>query len=489
MNSSTNGQSSTGGTIYHSGAGSFSVVNSSFVNSSTTNVNSRGGAVYMESNANLTNNIFIGSSAIANGGVIYNAGTLYLKNNTMENSTVSNPNGGREIYNNNVVYIANLTYLDNTTINVIYGHNIELWANITDDMGNTITGKNINFIIEGNNYNANAIEGLAKINFNAILNPGVYTVHGNYSGHGNKPIILKNGTLIINAIADLTITKTVNVTNANYGEYLSYTITVFNNGPNNVTGVIVNEKLPDGLVYVSDNGNGKYDHITGLWTIGNLTVNDNVALVITVRVNKTGNIINVVNVTANEYDNNTVNNKANITVKVNQLVDLVITISSNKKTVYIGDVVIWAIKVKNNDPCDAIDTYVLSKLPSGFKYISSSTNKGSYDKKTGKWNIGNLSKGKSVTLKIITKATSTGNYTMIASVNSTVNDTNSSNNLDNATVKVIKKENKNPEHNNTKPNKSIVSTSNHLKSTGNPLLMVLLALLFISGNIIRKYKK
>ena len=190
-----------------------------------------------------------------------------------------------------------------------------------------------------------------------------------------------------------------------------------------------------------------------------------------------------------EYDNNTVNNKANITVKVNQLVDLVITISSNKKTVYIGDVVIWAIKVKNNDPCDAIDTYVLSKLPSGFKYISSSTNKGSYDKKTGKWNIGNLSKGKSVTLKIITKATSTGNYTMIASVNSTVNDTNSSNNLDNATVKVIKKENKNPEHNNTKPNKSIVSTSNHLKSTGNPLLMVLLALLFISGNIIRKYKK
>ena len=67
------------------------------MNSSTTNVNSRGGAVYMESNANLTNNIFIGSSAIANGGVIYNAGTLYLKNNTMENSTVSNPNGGREI--------------------------------------------------------------------------------------------------------------------------------------------------------------------------------------------------------------------------------------------------------------------------------------------------------------------------------------------------------------------------------------------------------
>ena len=54
------------------------------------------------------------------------------------------------------------------------------------------------------------------------------------------------------------------------------------------------EILPNGLVYVSHNaGAGSYDKTTGLWTVGNLNVGSNVTLVIVVRVNATGNTVNV----------------------------------------------------------------------------------------------------------------------------------------------------------------------------------------------------
>ena len=68
---------------------------SSFINSSSSG---SGGAIYINgSNVNVTNNKFTGSSANINGGVIYNNANIYLKNNTMENSNVVTPNGGKEI--------------------------------------------------------------------------------------------------------------------------------------------------------------------------------------------------------------------------------------------------------------------------------------------------------------------------------------------------------------------------------------------------------
>src|SRR5262249_52580803 len=49
-----------------------------------------------------------------------------------------------------------------------------------------------------------------------------------------------------------------------------FTITVTNNGPNNATGVVVNDFLPAGLTWVSDDSAGAYVPATGLWTVGAL---------------------------------------------------------------------------------------------------------------------------------------------------------------------------------------------------------------------------
>ena len=47
--------------------------------------------------------------------------------------------------------------------------------------------------------------------------------------------------------ADLAITKTSNVTNPNYGDFVKWTLTVKNNGPNKATNVVV----PDSLIIVN----------------------------------------------------------------------------------------------------------------------------------------------------------------------------------------------------------------------------------------------
>ena len=70
--------------------------------------------------------------------------------------------------------------------------------------------------------------------------------------------------------SDLAISASVNNATPAAGANVTFTLTVTNNGPNNATGVVVNDFLPTGLTYVSDDGGGAYNSGTGLWTVGAL---------------------------------------------------------------------------------------------------------------------------------------------------------------------------------------------------------------------------
>ena len=51
------------------------------------------------------------------------------------------------------------------------------------------------------------------------------------------------------------------------GQETEFNIILTNDGPEDVSGVSVDALLPTGLAYVSDNGGGNYNDVTGLWTI------------------------------------------------------------------------------------------------------------------------------------------------------------------------------------------------------------------------------
>lgn len=102
--------------------------------------------------------------------------------------------------------------------------------------------------------------------------------------------------------ADLAITKTVNNTSVEVGDPINFTLTAENFGPDNATDVIVFDFLPSGYTYISDDGSGSYNPLTGIWSIGNLDNGDSEVLNITVTVNHLGNYLNQANIYSTNSD-------------------------------------------------------------------------------------------------------------------------------------------------------------------------------------------
>ena len=248
-----------------------------------------------------------------------------------------------------------------------------------------------------------------------------------------------NNTTVVNPVADLSVVKLVSDSNPNFGDVITWTIIVTNNGPSDSENVIVVDNLPSGLVYQSSEASiGSYDAATGVWTIGNLVYNKTATLSIKTLVNISNQeILNVAVVNSSTYDPNPDNNKANNTTDVNPSADLsIIKLVSNSNPNF-GDVITWTIVVTNNGPDEAKDVYVVDKLPSGLDYQSSEATKGSYDVTTGIWTIGQLSSGSTVSLEITTLVKiSNVNILNIAVVNSTTYDPNPDNNNANNTTNV-----------------------------------------------------
>ena len=248
-----------------------------------------------------------------------------------------------------------------------------------------------------------------------------------------------NATIDVDHQTDLEIIKTVSNATPKKGDEVVWNITVLNNGPDNAVNTRVHDILPSGLVWISDNSNGAYNPSTGIWTIGELPVNNKVTLLITTLVNVSGqNITNVAEVTTDTNDTNESNNKDNDTIEVpkDASADLeVIKFVSNKNPRF-GDIITWTVTVTNNGPNTAVDAYVIDKLPKGLTYQSDDSN-GKYDPDTGYWVIGNLTNGAKAVLNIKTLVNITNaTITNVAVVNSTTPDNNTKNNKANNTTDV-----------------------------------------------------
>jgi uncharacterized repeat protein (TIGR01451 family) len=124
---------------------------------------------------------------------------------------------------------------------------------------------------------------------------------------------------VIQLIADLSIVKSVDNPIPNIGSTVVFTLTVTNNGPVTATGVFVNDLLPNGYTYISDDGSGAYVPSTGIWTIGSIANTGTAVLHITATVNNPGRTINYVNtadVHGNELDPAPDSNTSSITIAV-----------------------------------------------------------------------------------------------------------------------------------------------------------------------------
>lgn len=240
-----------------------------------------------------------------------------------------------------------------------------------------------------------------------------------------------NELISVNQATDLAVVKNVVNKNPNFKDEVSWTITVFNNGPDNATNVQIIDKLPEDLIYLGSNQN--YNHLNGIWDIGDLNVGENRTLIIRSIVNGTGEITNTVFVSGDEFDYNLENNKDFETIDVKKAADIAITKEVDNKNPDYGAIIRWTIKVRNNGPDNATDIIVEDILPKGIVYLNSN---GLFAENI--WNVGNLSSGETREINIICKVNKTGNFTNFVSVIANEYDPDLTNNNANSSISVVK---------------------------------------------------
>ena len=210
------------------------------------------------------------------------------------------------------------------------------------------------------------------------------------------------------AVSDIEISKTVDNSTPFVGSNVVFTITVTNNGLSDATGVIVNDLLPNGYSYVSDDSGGAYISGTGVWTIGDIANATSSVLNITALVNPVGDYLNVVEVMASDnFDpdstpaNGIIAEDDYDTVLTDPIPvsDVEISKSVDNLTPFVGTNVIFTVVVTNNGPSEATGVEVTDLLPTGYSYVSDDTG-GDYVSGTGIWTVPNIASGLSETINI-----------------------------------------------------------------------------------------
>lgn len=203
---------------------------------------------------------------------------------------------------------------------------------------------------------------------------------------------------------DISVAKSVDDSTPDTGDTVVYTVVVRNEGPNIATNVEITDALPAGVAYVATQSvdQGTYDEISGIWAIGDLTVNQQVTLVIEGQVTANGGIIiNTASLTAvDQPDFNPANNDADAPIFIGAA-DLELTKTRTIAGVQVGQPVRYTITVRNTGPNPATGVQVTDYMPAAITYLSSSPSQGTVTAPPGTpivWTVGALAVGQSATL-------------------------------------------------------------------------------------------
>ncbi|MEG1229250.1 MAG: gliding motility-associated C-terminal domain-containing protein, partial [Flavobacterium sp.] len=126
----------------------------------------------------------------------------------------------------------------------------------------------------------------------------------------------KTLSVTVATCSDITITNTVDNPTPNFGDHVTFTVTVNNVGQGSFINTIVSELLPSGYDLVSSSTTiGVYDPKTQLWTIPTLNSGQSATLTIVAEVLPSGNYLNVATIeVSTPLDVDASNNSASASV-------------------------------------------------------------------------------------------------------------------------------------------------------------------------------
>ena len=220
----------------------------------------------------------------------------------------------------------------------------------------------------------------------------------------------QDSVIVTPQLADLSLTKSVDVASPNVGDNVTFTLTLANAGPVTATNATVTDTLPVGLNFVSSTpSQGTYTSGTGIWTAGAIANGANATLQIVATVASPGTTTNTAQVSAvdqadpNSTPNNNVaseDDQAAVSVTP-QVADLSIAKAVSNSAPNVGDNVTFTVTVSNAGPDSATNVAVLDTFPPGMTFVSATPSQGSYNSATGIWTVGTVASGANPTLLIV----------------------------------------------------------------------------------------
>ena len=275
-----------------------------------------------------------------------------------------------EIIPNKTADIENPNFGDNVTytVTVTNDGNADAKAVVVRD----VLGKDLKFVSATGTYTFD--EATNTITWTVDVDAGkteTFTVVATVINYGNvtNSLVVGNKTFNKNVtVPEITPDKTVDNENPNFGDNLTYTVTVKNEGNGNATDVIIVDTLGKGLEYISSTGN--YDNKTNTitWKV-NLASGETKTFTVVAKIVGYTDVTNKV----------TVGNKtAAVTVNIPEIIPAK---DVNNTTPNFGDTVEYTITVNNNANKDAKQVVIVDTLGKGLKFINASHN-GKYDEST-----------------------------------------------------------------------------------------------------------
>ena len=304
--------------------------------------------------------------------------------NPNKTASIDNPNFGDEITYTVNVTNAGKVNANNVVVHDVLGEGLELISadgGVYDDKTRTIT-----WTVNLNSGETKSFKVVAKV-----------------IGYGNvtNSLVVGNKTAGVNVtVPEIIPDKTVNVANPNFGDNVTYTVTVSNDGIGDANNVVIVDRLGEGLTFVSASDNGVWDPVkrTVTWIV-DLAKGESKVFTVNATVDAYGNVSNSLVVG---------NKTASVNVTVPEINP---NKTANIENPNFGDNVTYTVTVTNDGIGDANNVVVKDTLGKGLKFISATGNY-TFDEATNTitW-IVDLAKGESKTFKVNATVSGYGNVT------------------------------------------------------------------------------
>ena len=284
------------------------------------------------------------------------------------------------------VNVTVLEIIPDKTVNISnpnFGDNVTYTVTVTNDgIGDAkdvvvrdVLGEGLKFVSATGNYTFD--EATRTITWIVDLAKGeskVFSVIATVSGYGNvtNSLVVGNKTTGVNVtVPEINPDKTVDNEIPNFGDNVTYTVKVTNDGIGDANNVVITDVLDKGLKFLNATGNFTYDEKTGTITwIVDLDKGETKTFNVNVTVLGYGVLPNTVAV-------------GNKTAVRNITVPEIITVKEvNSSDIHIGDEITYTITVSNSGKINATNVVIRDILPEGLKFINAS-NGGVYDPVTG----------------------------------------------------------------------------------------------------------